>query len=115
MTVESARPGAASAPVAVPAPWRTSLVRWVWLGPLLVTMLVPFLWMVAISLAPGAGESLARALRGPWSLANYRELFSSAGVARYIVNSTFVAIVVVVTNLVVDLAYGWLDPRITYG
>lgn len=26
-----------------------------------------------------------------------------------------VAIVVVVTNLIVDLAYGWLDPRITYG
>jgi peptide/nickel transport system permease protein len=25
-----------------------------------------------------------------------------------------VAIVVIVTNLVVDLAYGWLDPRITY-
>jgi peptide/nickel transport system permease protein len=26
-----------------------------------------------------------------------------------------VAIVVVVSNLLVDLAYGWLDPRITYG
>jgi peptide/nickel transport system permease protein len=26
-----------------------------------------------------------------------------------------VAIVVIITNLVVDLAYGWLDPRITYG
>lgn len=26
-----------------------------------------------------------------------------------------VAIVVVITNLIVDLAYGWLDPRITYG
>ena len=26
-----------------------------------------------------------------------------------------VAIVVIITNLMVDLAYGWLDPRITYG
>ena len=26
-----------------------------------------------------------------------------------------VAIVVIISNLVVDLAYGWLDPRITYG
>jgi peptide/nickel transport system permease protein len=26
-----------------------------------------------------------------------------------------VAIVVIVSNLLVDLAYGWLDPRITYG
>lgn len=26
-----------------------------------------------------------------------------------------VAIVVILSNLVVDLAYGWLDPRITYG
>jgi peptide/nickel transport system permease protein len=26
-----------------------------------------------------------------------------------------VAIVVTISNLLVDLAYGWLDPRITYG
>jgi peptide/nickel transport system permease protein len=26
-----------------------------------------------------------------------------------------VAVVVIVSNLIVDLAYGWLDPRITYG
>ncbi len=26
-----------------------------------------------------------------------------------------VAIVVIISNLIVDLAYGWLDPRITYG
>jgi peptide/nickel transport system permease protein len=26
-----------------------------------------------------------------------------------------VAVVVILSNLLVDLTYGWLDPRITYG
>jgi hypothetical protein len=29
-------------PVTVPAPWRSSALRWAWLVPLLLTMLVPF-------------------------------------------------------------------------
>jgi len=29
--------------------------------------------------------------------------------------TVMVAIVVTVSNLAVDLVYGWLDPRITYG
>jgi ABC-type dipeptide/oligopeptide/nickel transport system permease component len=27
----------------------------------------------------------------------------------------FIAIVVVLSNLIVDLAYGWFDPRVRYG
>jgi peptide/nickel transport system permease protein len=55
-------------------------------------------------------------------------VFNLPGVARYLVDAIlwrdypvvqnlvmFIAIVVVVANLTVDLLYGWLDPRIRYG
>ena len=55
-------------------------------------------------------------------------VFNLPGVARYLVDAIlwrdypvvqnlvmFIAIVVVVANLSVDLLYGWLDPRIRYG
>jgi len=55
-------------------------------------------------------------------------VFNLPGVARYLVDAIlwrdypvvqnlvmFIAIVVVVANLSVDILYGWLDPRIRYG
>jgi len=55
-------------------------------------------------------------------------VFNLPGVARYLVDAIlwrdypvvqnlvmFIAIVVVLANLTVDLMYGWLDPRIRYG
>ena len=100
----------ARAPVP-PPPWGLSASRWLWLGPLLATMLVPFVWMVAVSLAPGAGESLGRALRGPWSLANYRALFGSAHVGRYLLNSAGVAAAVVSLNVAIAATVGYALAR----
>jgi peptide/nickel transport system permease protein len=55
-------------------------------------------------------------------------VFNLPGVARFLVQAIlwrdypivqnlvmFTAIVVILTNLVVDLLYGWLDPRVRYG
>jgi peptide/nickel transport system permease protein len=55
------------------------------------------------------------------------EVFAWPGIGRYIVfgitgkdfpvvqgGVLFIALVFVVINLLVDLVYGWLDPRITY-
>lgn len=55
-------------------------------------------------------------------------VFNLPGVARYLVDAIlwrdypvvqnlvmFIAIVVVLANLTVDLLYGWLDPRVRYG
>jgi multiple sugar transport system permease protein len=94
-----------------PPPWGASLTRWLWLGPLLATMLVPFLWMVAISLAPHAGESLGRALRGPWDLSHYRTLFGYAAVPRYILNSALVAAAVVALNVITAAMVGYVLGR----
>lgn len=103
--------GAPAAGTAPPPPWSASAVRWLWLGPLLLTMLLPFAWMVAISLAPHAGESFARALHGPWDLSQYRALFANGAVARYVANSALVAALVVGLNVCTAATVGYVLGR----
>jgi multiple sugar transport system permease protein len=91
--------------------WGPSLGRWLWLGPLLLSMLVPFAWMVAISLAPAAGASFLRALAGPWNLDHYLALFAAAGVGRYLVNSALVALAVVSLNVATAALVGYILGR----
>jgi multiple sugar transport system permease protein len=95
-----------------PAPaWSSSAKRWLWLAPLLATMLLPFAWMIALSFAPQAGSSFAAALRGPWDFSNYRSLFAAAGVGRYLFNSAFVAVVVVTLNVITAAMAGYVLGR----
>ena len=107
------RAAAAGGPeLAAPAPpWGRSVGRWLWLGPLLLSMLLPFIWMVAISLAPRAGGSFLRALTGPWALDHYRTLFAGAGVSRYLVNSVLVAVAVVSLNVATAALVGYVLGR----
>jgi multiple sugar transport system permease protein len=103
---------AREAGAAIPAPaWGPSLRRWLWLGPLLLSMLLPFAWMVAISLAPTAGSSFLRAIAGPWNLDHYLALFAAAGVGRYLVNSALVALVVVSLNVATAAMVGYILGR----
>ncbi len=95
---------------AVPA-WGPSLGRWLWLGPVLLSMLLPFAWMVAVSFAPGAGGSFRRALAGPWALDHYRTLFAAAGVTRYLANSALVAAAVVSLNVATAALVGYVLGR----
>ena len=94
-----------------PPSWGASAVRWMWLGPVLLTMLLPFVWMVALSLSPHAGDSFAKAIRGPWDLSQYVALFRATGVGRYLVNSALVAVCVVVFNVVTAATVGYVLGR----
>jgi len=96
---------------APPPPWGRSLRRWLWLGPLLFTMLLPFAWMIALSLAPHAGNSFSKALRGPWDLSQYRALFAGTNVGRYLLNSAIVATLVVACNVATAAMAGWVLGR----
>jgi multiple sugar transport system permease protein len=102
---------ARSAPIDARGRDAVSPLRAVWLLPLLVTMLLPFAWMVAISLAPGAGNSFLRALAGPHSLEGYRALFGSAHIGRYLANSAIVATAVVVLNVATAAMVGYVLAR----
>jgi multiple sugar transport system permease protein len=101
----------AAYPAGPPPAWGPSLARWLWLGPVLLSMLLPFAWMVAVSLAPGAGGSFVRALAGPWDLGHYRTLFAAAGLARYLLNSALVAIAVVSLNVATAALVGYTLGR----
>src|SRR6185503_9190484 len=77
----------------------------------LLTMLLPFLWMVTISFAPRAGDSFARALRGPWDLSAYAALLGTGAVGRYLVNSAVVALAVVLLNVTTAAMVGYVLGR----
>ncbi len=94
-----------------PPPWGASALRWLWLGPLLVSMLLPFVWMAAVSLSASSGGSLSRALSGPLGLDNYRALFGSAHLGRYLFNSAFVASLVVLLNVATAASVGYVLAR----
>lgn len=85
--------------------------RWALLGPLLLTMLLPFFWMVAVSLAPASGGSFVRAITSAWSLESYEALFRSANIGVYLLNSAFVATVVVALNVVTAAMVGYVLAR----
>jgi len=74
-------------------------------------MLLPFAWMLIVSLAPGAGGSIAKALRGPFGLDHYRTLFLSAHIGRYLVNSALVAVAVVALNVATAATVGYVLGR----
>lgn len=94
-----------------PPPWGMSARRWLWLAPLLAAMLLPFVWMVALSVSPQAGNSFTKALEGPWDLSQYRTLFATGKMGRYLLNSLGVAMIVVVLNVVTAAMVGYVLGR----
>jgi len=85
--------------------------RWLWLGPVLATMLFPFLWMTAVSLSPRGDVSLGRVFSGGFGLGHYRALFATAAVGRYLFNSALVAVVVVALNTATAALVGYVLGR----
>ena len=97
---------------ASPAPdLRRSALRWLWLGPVLVGMLAPFVWMLVISLSPSSGGSFLKALAGKLSFENYRDLFLTAPIGTYLLNSTLVAVAVVALNVATAAMVGYVLGR----
>jgi len=94
-----------------PPPLGRSILRWIWLGPLLATMLLPFVWMFAVSLSETSGGSLAGALSGPLGFWNYGTLFAKTPLARYLFNSALVAAAVVGLNVITAAMVGYVLAR----
>jgi multiple sugar transport system permease protein len=90
---------------------RPSAGRAVALAPVLIAMLLPFVWMTAIALVPSAGDSLARALAGPLGFANFRALFASANLVRYVLNSALVSAALVTFNVGTAAMVGYALAR----
>lgn len=80
-----------------------------------VTVL-PLLWMVSASLmSPGemTGSPPPLLPHAP-SLANYRQLFSQAGMGRYFANSVFLAVCATLLSLVVNSSAGYAFAKLRF-
>jgi multiple sugar transport system permease protein len=83
------------------------------LAPVLVTMLVPFAWMLFLSVQPGAGGdlSLDALTRARFTLDHYRTLLSASAFPRYLTNSLLVATIVVAGNVLTGAMVGYALAR----
>ncbi|MBN1191002.1 MAG: ABC transporter permease [Dehalococcoidales bacterium] len=98
--------------------WSKGLLeRWVVLRHAIKNGLIPVVTLLGMSFSLVIGGSVL-----------VENVFNIPGVSRMVVNAVFVqdypviqgfvliiSIIVLVTNLIVDISYGWLDPRIRYG
>lgn len=97
-------------------PLASILVNGLLIGLTLVT-LFPLLWMVSVSFMPaGAASTLPPPLfpEAP-TLANYRELFARAGMARWVVNSLLLAAAVTVFSLAFNTLAGYAFAKLKFG
>ena len=90
---------------------RAATARRAWLWPALLGMLFPFAWMGVVSFARGSDGSFARALGAGWTLGHYRDLFATAAMNRYLLNSVLVASVVVALNAATAALVGYVLGR----
>jgi multiple sugar transport system permease protein len=93
----------------------TSVVNGLLLGAAMVT-LFPLLWMLSVSLmAPGeASTTPPPLLPVDASLGNYRELFASRGLGRYLANSVFLATAATLASLAFNVAAGYAFAKLRF-
>jgi multiple sugar transport system permease protein len=79
----------------------------------LLTMLVPFAWMLFLSVQPGAGGnlSLAALKNAQFTLEHYAQLLGASAFPRYLVNSLVVAAIVVGGNVLTGAMVGYALAR----
>jgi len=109
--MSAAAPARGGESAALAPPWGRSSLRWLWLGPVLLAMLSPFAWMLAVSLATVSGGSFVRALAGGLTLQNYADLFDAAPIGLYLANSALVAAAVVGLNVATAAMVGYVLGR----
>jgi multiple sugar transport system permease protein len=83
---------------------------------LMAVSLFPLLWMLSVSLMPpGAASALPPPLLpdAP-TLDNYRELFSRAGMLRYLANSLLLAAAVTLLSLVLNTMAGYAFAKLAF-
>lgn len=78
--------------------------------------ILPLLWMLSVSfMQPGEANSLPPPLlpASP-TLGNYRQLFSQAGMGRYVANSALVALGVTASSLLFNLLAGYAFAKLKF-
>jgi multiple sugar transport system permease protein len=86
------------------------------LGAVAFLALAPLLWMVALSLMPGgeANRYPPRLLPSRVTLEHYRTLFSRLDMARYVLNSAFLATTVTLISVLINSAAGYAFAKFRF-
>lgn len=81
-----------------------------------IVALLPLLWMLSVSfMTPGEASSLPPPLLPRHAtLANYRELFTHAGMARYLLNSLLVSTAITALALAINLMAGYAFAKLRF-
>jgi multiple sugar transport system permease protein len=76
----------------------------------------PLVWMLSVSLmSPGEASTFPPPLvPGQPTLANYRELFTHAGMGRYLVNSVVLTVAVTLVSLLFNVAAGYAFAKLPF-
>jgi multiple sugar transport system permease protein len=90
-------------------------VNGVLLGAAVVTI-APLVWMVSVSLmSPGEASTFPPPLLpGRPTFANYRELFTHAGMGRYLLNSVLLTVGVTLVSLLLNVAAGYAFAKLPF-
>jgi ABC-type sugar transport system, permease component len=97
------------------SPAKRTLIYAVLIGTSLV-MIVPFYWTFATSFKP-AGDVFAsppKWIPNPWTLENYRDVFTQLNFGRYFMNSVFVTAMIVGLNIVFDTAAAYAFAKLRF-
>jgi multiple sugar transport system permease protein len=91
------------------------IVNGMLLGAAVVTV-APLVWMMSVSLmSPGEASTFPPPLvPGQPTLANYRELFTHAGMGRYLVNSVVLTVAVTLVSLLFNVAAGYAFAKLPF-
>ena len=91
------------------------IVNGVLLGAAAATV-APLVWMLSVSLmSPGEASTFPPPMvPGQPTLANYRELFTHAGMGRYLVNSVVITVAVTLVSLLFNVAAGYAFAKLPF-
>ena len=86
------------------------------LAGLAAVSLSPLLWMVSVSLMPaGAASTLPAPLLPPaFTLDNYRTLFGSLGMVRYVFNSLAIAVIATLVSVTLNVMAGYAFAKLRF-
>jgi len=99
--------------------WTRQSIRYLFYGIAIVTsaiMIGPLYWMLATSFKVPSGVFAAppQWIPSPWTLANYRDVFTLLPFVRYFLNSVVVTGAIVVLNIVFDLAAAYAFAKLRF-
>jgi multiple sugar transport system permease protein len=99
--------------------WTRQSIRYLFYGIAIVTsaiMIGPLYWMLATSFKVPSGVFAVppQWIPSPWTLANYRDVFTLLPFARYFLNSVVVTGAIVVLNIIFDLAAAYAFAKLRF-